>query len=349
MRRIGHEIQPGAVLTGINFTGDDLSGANLREAHISSCDFSYANLRGVNLSSATIENCDLWQTRLANAHFVKTSLTNCNLRPAFMNDRRDRLETIDFAEASFVRCNLESCFFTESNFSSATMDSCRMEFAQFDNCQMTNLLVLDARIAGGSRSVIASGCNFAGSRFVSRKKSSSAKFASFHLEGCDLSNCQFEGADFVLKSCNTAGLALRHVEIRAWVGWSITTDPAHSTSTKDLGLRGPRPLSMEYVSNRSGDRNVFVRGGPQGSRISDVNWNGAVLKHADFSGLSLERVELVGSKLIGCVFDRCHLQDINLEGAVLVDCEFATSWMKRCNYTNAEIVRGSLPPAHRMS
>jgi hypothetical protein len=71
-----------ANLTRAHLTGTDLTGANLTRAHLTGTDLTGANLRGANLTGTDLTGTDLTGANLRGANLYGTDLTRANLRGA---------------------------------------------------------------------------------------------------------------------------------------------------------------------------------------------------------------------------------------------------------------------------
>ena len=69
-------------LGGTNFSGADLTGAQLGETYLLGADLTEANLAGANLFDAFLRKADLTGANLTGAILIKTNLNKANLRGA---------------------------------------------------------------------------------------------------------------------------------------------------------------------------------------------------------------------------------------------------------------------------
>jgi len=101
----------GADLSGANLSSADLSGANLSSANLSGADLSDANLRSAdlrsaNLSSANLSGADLRGANLSDANLSDANLRSADLRSANLSDAKNLLNPIKWMSENFEHDDL---------------------------------------------------------------------------------------------------------------------------------------------------------------------------------------------------------------------------------------------------
>ena len=93
--RAGPLDMSGSVLTGRDFSGRDLSYANLSGSKLNNADFSQADLTGANLSRADLSQADLSDADLTDANLSHCTVDRANFAGATMRQPGTSLDGID--------------------------------------------------------------------------------------------------------------------------------------------------------------------------------------------------------------------------------------------------------------
>lgn len=109
----------------IDFSGADLSGADLSEVNLSYADLTGANLKGAtlnftNLTGATLINANLSLIKADRPVIACASLEQANLCGAWIRGADMRSSFFAFADArdaTFRKCDMQQCDFVGTNFS----------------------------------------------------------------------------------------------------------------------------------------------------------------------------------------------------------------------------------------
>lgn len=96
---------PGCDLTGVDLRGAHLIGADLRQANLTGADLEGVNLEGADLTKANLTGANLTGAFLTNASLVSADLDNANLTQAqlyFVDVTDASLDNLNLAEATIV-------------------------------------------------------------------------------------------------------------------------------------------------------------------------------------------------------------------------------------------------------
>jgi hypothetical protein len=100
--------------TGARFMGGDFSGVNLTEANLSKARFVRANFKGANLT-----NANLSKARIGTSSFDGANLTNVNLTKARINE--SSFEKANLTKANLTKADLLRNTFKDANLSGAIL------------------------------------------------------------------------------------------------------------------------------------------------------------------------------------------------------------------------------------
>lgn len=101
----------------------DFSGANLTEANLEHCNFSEANFTGAVLDNANLDNCDFIGANLEGLKIVGEELTSVDFSEAM-------LDNSIFQVAKLSKCNFKQATIRNADFSMTDLTDC--EFANTD-------------------------------------------------------------------------------------------------------------------------------------------------------------------------------------------------------------------------
>jgi uncharacterized protein YjbI with pentapeptide repeats len=173
-RKIHSELPPdwsNASLVGQDFSGEDLSEANLRQADLTEANLSSsnliktdlskanlygadlrganlgrANLRGANLSMADFSGANLNQADLSGAFIYAANLRGAFLRQTVLSNAN--LDQANLSNATLIKANLEGTDLNHANLSDANLRGANLSRAILVKTNLTNTLLRDCRIYG---------------------------------------------------------------------------------------------------------------------------------------------------------------------------------------------------------
>jgi uncharacterized protein YjbI with pentapeptide repeats len=168
-----------------NFSGVDLSGADLSGAYLHNTNFTKANLYQANLTKANITSATLVGTNLEKATLIGAQLTKSDLNKA-------NLEEADLTGAKLVNSDL-----TQSNLCQAQLNKANIRYATL-NCAFLHAASLDSAILYGA--------NMCGAILVAANLSQ-AKINNACLKGANLIKATLSEADLRYASLIRSNLA----------------------------------------------------------------------------------------------------------------------------------------------
>jgi uncharacterized protein YjbI with pentapeptide repeats/beta-lactamase regulating signal transducer with metallopeptidase domain len=131
----------GSVLNGADFTKANLSGASFRHAHLTGCDFSQANLDGTDFTNAWMSGCEFTGARLAGSQLrdVLNGCKGCEFTHADLsglNLAGVRVSGDDFSHADLRNVNFAGAELVGSDFSNARLDGANLNGATLNGCDL---------------------------------------------------------------------------------------------------------------------------------------------------------------------------------------------------------------------
>lgn len=170
-------------LNNSDFRNADLSGSNLFKTNLNGSLFDNALLVGANLSGASLRQVDFENADLTGAQLVDADLTGANLQNASIISAdltRARFESADisrtnFADANLNRSNLSGSFGQEASFARTFIGQAKLVEAQMRGADFSNAYIIDSDF--------------------SRSDLSEALFVGTQLIRCRLEGALLKGAD----------------------------------------------------------------------------------------------------------------------------------------------------------
>jgi uncharacterized protein YjbI with pentapeptide repeats len=254
----------GVDLSEANLSGIKLSGANFTRANLSVVNLSGANLSGANLSYAKLNVARLSGANLSDAILNNASLNVANLIRADLSRAQLRFATLIRAE--LIRANLSYADLLEANLSSADLREATLRHTVLCRANLS-----EANLRGAS---------------LTQANCEQANFNVTDLSRTDLESANFREAEFRqanLKGANLKGANLSGANLR-WADLS------------DANLRWA-DLSEAKLSGA----NLI------GADLSNANLTNASLVHADLSEAKLIKAEWVGADLTGATLTGAKL------------------------------------------
>ena len=123
----------GVSLTGIDFSGCDLSAMNFKGSTLEGCVFVGAKLNGADFGSATLVSCD----------FGKAKSDMVNLEDAEIN--LCTFHKTDLSNVPAQRAHVKGCDFYRSSVNNANFASAILEDCRFDNMQAKDMVLNNAQ------------------------------------------------------------------------------------------------------------------------------------------------------------------------------------------------------------
>ena len=135
----------GADLRMAHLAGADLTGANLRMAHLAGADLTRANLMRAHLADADLTRVDLMNW----VHLTRRDLTRADLASANLTDAdltRADLTRADLTDANLTRANLTDANLTRANLTRANLTDANLTRADLTHANLTRANLTDANL-----------------------------------------------------------------------------------------------------------------------------------------------------------------------------------------------------------
>jgi uncharacterized protein YjbI with pentapeptide repeats len=123
-----------------NFSGTDLSRADLSYALLSESDFSFTTLDEANLTNVEFEGTNLSYSRAPNADLSGANLRKADLSPA-------NYKNATLRGANLKGANLKSAFFKGADLSEANLDNANMEGAYLKDADLSGATLTQEQLA----------------------------------------------------------------------------------------------------------------------------------------------------------------------------------------------------------
>lgn len=290
-------------LSGLDFSGTDISEANFAGTNLSKCIFKNTNISYSNFESAFMDSSIFDKTIANNSRFYNADLSNSNFKNS--NFTKARFDWSSINSANLENVNLDYVRAVNSNWRKTRLSKCNINNADF--CHSDFRLSSCTKIV--AKHSLFNKSNFNKSHFVdccfssslfnfvkslhtiwdnTKAESIEARYANF--TGCKISEkCHFENSDF-------------------------------SHSILD-GIKAPRAnfanARMDYVKIGYGK---FAEGrfDNVSMRFADLDscvFSESKCKKLDFTGGNMFNVRMIKSDMSGSVWNGSEVRDSNFSGA----------------------------------
>ncbi len=290
-------------LSGLDFSGMDISEANFAGTNLSKCIFKNTNISYSNFESAFMDSSIFDKTIANNSRFYNADLSNSNFKNSNFTKARFDWSTINSANLENV--NLDYVRAVNSNWRKTRLSKCNINNADFchSDFRLSNYTKILAKHSLFNKSNFNKShfvdCCFSSSLFNlvkslhtiwdnTKAESIEARYANF--TGCKISEkCHFENSDF-------------------------------SHSILD-GIKAPRAnfanARMDYVKIGYGK---FAEGcfDNVSMRFADLDscvFSESKCKKLDFTGGNMFNVRMIKSDMSGSVWNGSEVRDSNFSGA----------------------------------
>ncbi|WP_193196192.1 pentapeptide repeat-containing protein [Nostoc sp. MG11] len=219
----------GAKLIGVNFSQANLSvinlsGANLSEANLSGVKLNVARLSGVNLSSAILNNAslnvanliraDLSRAQLKGATLIRAELIRADLSRADLFEAN--LSSADLREATLRQVNLRHANLSEAILRGSSLTGANLEMANLNATDLSRADISGANLRDAElRQANLSHANLSGAD-LSGTNLRWADLSGANLRWADLSGAKLSGASLIgadLSNANLTNTSLVHADL----------------------------------------------------------------------------------------------------------------------------------------
>ncbi len=258
----------------LNFSGVDLSEANLSGAKLSGVNFSNANLSivnlsGANLSEANFSNAKLNVARLSGANLASAIMNNASLNVANLiraDLSRAQLRGATLIRAELIRADLSRADLLEADLTSADLREATLRQANLRQANLSEALLRGAFLTGANLEM----ANLNATDLY-RSDLSGANLRDAELRQANLSRANLSGADL-------SGANLRWAELSgANLRWA--------------DLSGAKLSGANLI----------------GADLSNANLTNTSLIHANLTQAKLIRAEWIGADLTGATLTGAKL------------------------------------------
>ncbi|BCL33604.1 hypothetical protein NSMS1_00510 [Nostoc sp. MS1] len=268
----------GVKLCGVNFSQANLSIVNLSGANLSEADFSYAKLNVARLSGANLTNAIFNYSSLNVANLVRADLSRAQLRGASL------------VRAELIRAELSRADLSEADLEGADLREATLRHVNFRQANLNGVILKGASLLGANLEM----ANLNGAD-LSRADLTNANLRDGELKQVNLRYANLSGADL-------SGANLRWADLN---GANLSWADLSGAKLSGANLVGA-DLSNANLTNAS-----LVHANLIQARLIKTEWVGADLTSAILTGAKLYSTSRFGLKTEGLI---CQWIDLSPTG-----------------------------------
>ncbi len=201
-------------LSGMNFEGINLRGANFSNSNLSEANFSGIDLRGANFNDANLNNAVFNGANLAWSHFERANLFGAKLNVLSVDGakfckadlRNINLTGSNLQGAIFTKANMENTIFKGANLNDTSFAGANLKKADFSGVNLRRVNLSRTTLIGA----VFTGTNFDGAN-LSGADLRSINFNGLALHGANFSHTNLCHANF--KGMNLSGVILEDADL----------------------------------------------------------------------------------------------------------------------------------------
>jgi uncharacterized protein YjbI with pentapeptide repeats len=288
----------------------NLTGLNLRQAHLSGVQLPWAQLQEANLETAHLEGVNLQDAQLQNALMSKAALDKANLRQANLNNGQ-------LVEAHLVNATLRDANLFKADLSHADLRGADLRGVNFVNANLYGAKLKGAIFDQQTQPFdkIKDWFTQQGVYFIDRAQKTEARLEKADLRGVDLS-------DTNLREANLRGTNLRDANLQNADLTQANLERSNLRGTNFRGAIADRTTRLSRALYDSETQKQFPSQAQdllkQAYKIAtDANLQAADLAAADLRGADLASANLAGANLAQADLRGADLSHANLAGANL--------------------------------
>ncbi|ADU34790.1 DUF2169 family type VI secretion system accessory protein [Variovorax paradoxus] len=272
--------------------------------------FSGMDLTGADFSGLDLRGVNFTGAWLESANFENANLSGANLSHAVL--AHANLRGAIAVETSLVGANLGG-----ARLASAVLEDADCRNARFDGCDWTGARLRGARLEGASwLDVVWGGVD------LQRAQAAGQLFYKQDLRGTVFTEAVLDDANFI--ECDLRGCDLRAAHMARATFVQCRLDGVHASGVQAEGV-------------------VFV----EGCSLVGADLGHAAMGSANFGGMDLSQVSLVGSmldgaNLIGTRLARSDWRLASAKGVLLCKADLAHARMAGANFSNAVLQHADL-------
>jgi uncharacterized protein YjbI with pentapeptide repeats len=313
------------ILQGGYFQGANWSGVNLTAAQLTGAHFTDADLKSAVLDEAYLANACFDSARLIGASLRRVRASSASFRGALLQCAKFERATLinaSFFDASLGEADMSEADLTAADFSSAhlqqaNLSRCRLNSAIFDDVDLTGAILRSADLTGVDlRNAVVNGACFADANMKAAQledvRARGLQLPNANLAGAHLTGSAFPAAD--LRGANLTGARLAEIdwENAALGGACLRGATFHMGSSRSGLVGSPYACEGSKTGFYTDDYEDLSFKRPE--EVRKANLCGADLRGAAADGVDFYLVDLRGAKL-----DPKVLKQAQSTGAILTD------------------------------
>ncbi len=279
--------------SGIELTEANLSGVKLSGVNLSNANLSIVNLSGANLSEANLSNAKLNVARLSGANLSNAILNNASLNVANLiraDLSRAQLRGATLIRTELIRADLSSADLLEADLTGADLREATLRQANLRHANLSEAVLRGSFLTGANLEM----ANL-NATDLSRADISGANLRNAELRQANLSHANLSGADL-------SGANLRWADLSgANLQW---------TDLSNAKLSGAN-LTGANLSNANLTNTVLIHADLTQAKLIKAEWIGADLTGATLTGAKLYATSRFGLKTEGMI---CEWVDLSPTG-----------------------------------
>lgn len=290
MRRETNEPLAGLDWTGANLSGLDLRGVDFTEAFLEGVD-----LRGADLSDAKLSRAVLARAKLDGAKLEKADLSEANLGLASLAGAKAKGAKLE--KAQLFQAALDGCDLEEAKLDGADFMECRLDGAKLSKASLAGTTIFRAKLS----TVDFGEANLTKAMFVEcdarDSDFSKANATSLLFVGTDASRSKFRGG-----VCpNLRVVADSSMEGADFEGADLSNANFRKTPMAKANLRGIKAPAADFsecdlrgadLSDAMIREGRFIRTNLEGAKLERTNLMFALVQKANVTGASLKNANL---------------------------------------------------------
>ncbi len=272
-----------AELLACSFDGSRLSGSSFRLANLFAGSFEDADLTGADFEKADLRSATFERANLTAAKFVGADLRDC----AIMDDKTNQIGAS--SPSIFRNALLRATNMAHSKLKSAIFNGAVLQDVDLRNADMRETSFLGAEIV--------------------RANLSGARLADADLRGTALTETDLSGIDLTrAKTADKTGVT------DEWIQEQLKQ---HAKWIASGGNAGERAIftGLELTGRNFAGANLAA------ADLSAATLVGANLSDAMLAAANLHGANLLNANLLGADIRGADLTDTNMRGAILVECK----------------------------
>jgi uncharacterized protein YjbI with pentapeptide repeats len=193
-----------------DLSGCDLRGAHLTRAHLSGADLSRANLSGAYTPGADLSGADLSVANLSDLYSMDANLSDANLSVSNLSDAKLSYADLSGANLSLAYlsdADLSDADLSDANLSDAYLRRVNLSGADLSRADLSRTNLPDASLSRANLSRANLSDAYLSGADLSRANLSGAYLSGAQLSGANLSDADLSGADLSYANLSHANLS----------------------------------------------------------------------------------------------------------------------------------------------